>query len=570
MIEFFKKFIPYYKDYIGKFFLVILGSVLTALGTAGSAYVIKPVLDEIFINKDIDMLYTLPYAVVFLYAAKGIGRYLQAYYSSFIGLDIIRRLRDKILKNILFLDISFFYEFRSGELISRLINDVERIRSAISNFIPVFIREVMTIFALLFVVIYQSPIMAFYSLVVLPLGFLPLVYLAKKVKKYSKKSQEKNSDITSVLTEIFNNIEIIKANTTEKFELENFKKFNLEFFSLNMKMIKSNELVSPVMETLGSIAVVLVIILGGRDVIEGKMSVGSFFSFVTALFMLYTPIKRVSEIHNRMQDALAASDRIFFLLNLKAEIKSGTLSIKEIKQIEFKDVKLRYNKKDALNGVSFEAKKDETIALVGSSGSGKSSIVNLILRFYEVSDGDILIDGKSIKEYDIKSLRDKISIVTQRVYIFNDTIANNVAYGDENVDRQRVIEALKSAYAYEFVEELANGIDTKLQEFGANLSGGQRQRIAIARAFYKNPDILIFDEATSALDSKSEAKITRALKELAKNRITFLIAHRISTIEHANKILVLKDGVVIDSGNDVALSKRCEEYRKLKHKGFED
>jgi subfamily B ATP-binding cassette protein MsbA len=566
MVEFFKQFLSYYKNYVKEFIYVIIGSILTAAGTAGSAYVIKPVLDEIFIKKDVDMLYILPYAVVALYAAKGIGRYMQAYYSSYIGLDIIRELRDRILHNLLSLDISFFHEFRSGEMISRLINDVERIRSAVSNFIPVFIREVMTIIALLFVVIYQNPLMAFYSLVVLPLGLAPLIILARKVKKFSKKSQEKNSDITSILTEIFNNIEIIKANTTERLEVDNFKKANKQFFDINMNMIKSNELVSPVMETLGSVAVVLVIILGGKDVIDGNMSVGSFFSFVTALFMLYTPIKRVSEIHNRMQDALAASERIFHLLSLKPSIKSGKITIKNgIERVEFKDVYLRYGNKEALRGVSFGVERNETIALVGDSGSGKSSIVNLVLRFYEVNKGAVLLDGVDIKEYDIKSLRDSISIVTQRVYIFNDTVARNVAYGLE-YDEGRVIEALKSAYAYDFVNMLENGIHTKLQEFGANLSGGQRQRIAIARAFYKNPKILIFDEATSALDEQSQFEITKALRVLEKSRITFIIAHRISTIEHANKIVVLKNGKILDMGSDIELGKRCEEYKKLKYK----
>jgi subfamily B ATP-binding cassette protein MsbA len=293
------------------------------------------------------------------------------------------------------------------------------------------------------------------------------------------------------------------------------------------------------------------------------MSVGSFFSFLTALFMLYTPIKKVSKLYNQLQDAVAASERIFFILDRKTTIKDGTKKVdSDINQIEFKDVSLHYEDKLALKNISLTAKKGEKIALVGNSGGGKSSIVNLLLRFYDTSDGKILFNNSEIKELTLKSLRESISIVTQRVYIMNDTVAKNVAYGLE-VDNQKVKECLKQANAWDFIEELENDIETNINEFGTNLSGGQRQRIAIARAIYREPQVLIFDEATSALDTKSEKKITQALENISKDKITFIIAHRLNTIESADKIVVLKEGEILCIDTHKNLLKECHEYRHL-------
>jgi subfamily B ATP-binding cassette protein MsbA len=294
------------------------------------------------------------------------------------------------------------------------------------------------------------------------------------------------------------------------------------------------------------------------------MSVGSFFSFLTALFMLYTPIKKLSSLYNQLQEAVAASERIFFLLDKEPLIQGGTKEIPEkIENILFENVKLKYGTKKALNGINLEAKQGEFVALVGDSGGGKSSLVNLILRFFDPSDGKILINGVDLKEFSLKSLRDNIAIVTQRVYIFHESVAANVAYGKE-IDEEKVIEALKKANAYEFISELPDGIYTHLDEFGANLSGGQRQRIAIARAIYTDPKILIFDEATSALDSKSEKKITEAMENLIKDKITFVIAHRLSTVKKADKIVVLKHGKVSAIGSDEELHMSSKEYLKLK------
>ncbi len=572
MKQFFKQYIPYYKNYIGKFTLVIIGIILVSVGTAGTAYIMKPLLDDIFVNKNEEMLAIIPIIIIGLYTAKGIGRYMQAYYISYIGQDIIRKVRDKFLNHILNLDLIFFHESHSGELISRITNDINRIQNAVSTQISKIIQEIITIFALVGVTIYQSAELAFYGLIVMPLTLYPLSLMAKKVKKLSFKSQEKNSDITAHLSETFNNIEIIKANSTEYLELDDFEKHNQEFFKINLKAVKINELVSPFMEILGAIALAVVVTVGGRSVINGEMSVGTFFSFLTALMMLYTPIKSLSSLFNKLQDAIAANERINTIFALQAKIKSGQESFENhCDTIKFIDVSLKFTKetsndsfedKYALQNINLEASKGETIALVGDSGGGKSSLINTLIRFYDVNNGDILLNGTSIKDFSLKSLRDSISIVTQRVYIFNDTIGQNVAYG-QPYDETKVKNALQQAHALDFIDDLSHGIDTVLDESGTNLSGGQRQRIAIARALYKNPQILILDEATSALDNESESIITEVLDEVSKDKITFVIAHRLSTIKNANKIAVFKNGKIICQGCEKELLDNCNEYKRL-------
>lgn len=557
------RFLPYFKDYKFQFSLAIIGMILSAVGTTATAYIIKPVLDKIFIEHNEELLTLLPFAVVLVYIVKGGGGFLQVYYASFIGQDIVRRIRDKLLQKILSFEMGFFHEYRSGELISRSINDIERIRQVVSNIIPMIIRELLTIVALLGYIFYINPKMAVLAIIFLPATGFPLSHLSKKMKRLSHASQEKLSDLTSRLSEIFNNIEIIKANATEKYEHQRFEVENKKIFDINIKATKTTELVSPMMEIVGSLAVALVIMYGGKEVIAGEMSAGSFFSFLAALFMLYTPIKRVSKMYNNMQDAIAASERIFSLLDRKNKIVGTSLALSgEISKIAFKNVDLYYEDKKALSDVSFDVKKGESIALVGNSGGGKSSIVNLLLRFYDVNSGEISFNDNNINNYSLDSIRKSISIVTQRIYIFNDSVAANVAYG-ELIDEEKVISCLKQANAWDFIQELEDGINTKINEFGTNLSGGQRQRIAIARAIYRDPKILIFDEATSALDTKSEQEITKALEQISKDKITIIIAHRLKTIEKVDKIIVLKEGKVSCIGSKGELLKHCDEFMHL-------
>ncbi len=563
MREFYKHYIPYIKDYKLKFFFAVIGMILVAGGTAGTVYIIQPLLDDIFINKDKEMLFLMPFIVVAIYSTKGIGGYVQKYYISYIGQDIVRRIRDKLLSHILNLDMAFFHKNHGGKLISRITNDINRIQLAVSNYVADIIREALTIVGLVGVAIYQSPELAFYGLVVLPIALIPLSKLAKKMKKLSFRSQESISDITSHLSETFNNVELIKANSTDELEMKDFKRHNQNFFAVTLKTVKTNALVSPIMEIIGSIGFAVVILVGGTQVINGTLTTGSFLSFTTALFSLYTPVKRLSSLFNQLQDAIAADIRIKDIFSQQAKIKDGTLAFpKNIEKISFKDVELKYDDFVALKNINFEIKKGQTMALVGDSGGGKSSLINLLIRFYDISKGEIIFNDNDIKDFTLLSLRNNISVVTQRVYIFNDSVAANIAYGYE-VDERKVVKALKQAHAYDFVCNLDEGIYTKLDEFGTNLSGGQRQRIAIARALYKNPQILILDEATSALDNESESIISEVIQEVSKDKITFVIAHRLSTIKNADKIAVFNKGEIVGLGSEAELIDSCKEYQRL-------
>ncbi len=563
MRRLFKDYLPYLKEYKFKFFLSVLGMIAVAIGTAGTAQLIKPVLDDVFINKNEQMLILMPFLLFGAFFLKGAGYYIQTYYMSYIGLDVIKKLRNKLVSHLMYQDIEFFTKMHSGEILSRVTNDISRIQSVVSNIIPNIIRESLTIVALTGYVIYESPKLAFYFLIVMPLAIFPLSKLSKKMKRYSKLSQESTSVMTSRLGEIFSNIEIIKSNSSQDFENKRFAKDNQSVFNYLIKQVRANALTTPVMEILGSIAIGVVIYVGGMEVISGKLSVGGFFSFSTALFMLYTPIKRVSSIYNQTQDATVAHERMLELLSIKPIVTSGEkLLTSKVQTVSFEQVGLEYGDTKALNRISMDIKMGESIALVGNSGAGKSSFVNLLVRFYNPSSGLIRLDGVDIKEIDLISLHQKIAYVTQRIYIFNDTVANNIAYG-ENVDKPRVIEALKKANAYDFIEKLADGIETVLSENGSNLSGGQRQRVALARAIYKNPDILILDEATSALDNVSQRAIQNALKSLKEEMITITIAHRLNTIEDADKIFLFQDGDIVCYGKHGYLLENCEKYQEL-------
>lgn len=548
--------------YKQKFFFAILGMIAVAVGTTLSAHLLKPVLDDVFINKDAEMLKLIPFAIVGVFMLKSIGRYVQTYYTVYIGDDIVRKLRDKLALHLMYQDMSYLNKMRSGELLSRVTSDIARIQQVVSSMIPQLMVKSMLIVTLTVYVIYQSPKLAFYFLFIMPLALFPLQILAKKMKKYSKRSQESNADLTSRLTEIFNNIEVIKSSSSQEFEYQRFSKENMNFFKLAIKQMKINALVGPSLEVFGSVAIAVAIYVGAFQVINDEITVGTFFAFVTALFMLYDPIKVLSNIHNRIQDAVAATERLNELFDNTATIVSGDKKLQHVDKVEFHSVSLKYDDKQALNNIDLEAEKGKVYALVGDSGAGKSSFVNLLVRFYDPTDGKLNINGINISDYTLDSLHQKIAYVTQRIYIFQDSILANVAYGGE-ADEERVIMALKKAQAWEFVENMDDGVHTVLDEFGVNLSGGQRQRIALARALYKSPEILILDEATSALDNKSEKAIQKALEVLKDEMITFVVAHRLSTVEKADTILLFEAGEIIERGSYSELLKSSAAFRKL-------
>ena len=564
MIQTFKRYWPYIKRYQVYFFVVLIGILMTVSATLATAEIMKYIMDDMFIEKNKDMIIYIPLGIIIIYTINSIGRYIQSVSMNIIGLSILSTLREVLLEKIVYQDMMFLYKNRSGELISRITNDINRVNYFVSNMMPELFREALTVVGIIVYVIYLNPSLAFYSLVVLPLAIYPLILIAKRLKKLSHRSQEKNADLVSRLTEVFNNTEIIKANATEEFELNRFSKENRNFLHVNIKSVYMTQLVSPMMEIIGASGLAAVLYMGSKEVlIVESITPGEFLSFFTAVGLVFQPIRRIGSIYGKIQDALAASERVFSVLDTPIEIKDGVVQLEDkISSIIFKDVALHYDEKVALKNITIDFKTDRHIALVGDSGGGKSSLINLLLRFYDVSEGTVLINGKNIKEYNQASLRHQISLVSQRVYIFADTLASNVAYGEE-MDEVRVKEALQKADATAFVESLDDGIYTLMDEFGINLSGGQRQRIAIARAIYKHSSLLLLDEATSALDNESEKRIQEALEDYSKDKITITIAHRLSTVEGADRILVFNRGEIVASGSHVELLEHSKEYQQL-------
>jgi len=558
-----KRYWPYIKEYKLQYLFVFLGIILTVGGTVATAEIMKYVMDDMLIEQKESMLTLIPLALVGIYFFKGIGRYIQSVAMNYIGQHIVTRFREILLDKIINLDMSFLYLNRSGELISRVTNDITRIQYFVSNMLPELFRESLTVVGLVTYIIILDPHLAFYSLVGIPLIIYPLILIAKKLKKYSHRSQAKNADVITRLTEVFNNSEVIKANATEKYEMDRFSQENWQFFKINMKSVYVGEIVSPMMEIIGASGLAAVIFLGGREAYNGNITPGEFIAFLTAVGQVFQPIRRIGSIYSKIQDAVAASERVFEILDRENKILNGALFLEEdIKNIEFKNVELLYEDSYALDNVNVTLQSGENIALVGDSGGGKSTFINMLLRFYDPDKGSIYINGIDIKKYENESLKHHISLVTQRIYIFQDTLAANVAYGQE-IDEVKVHEALELADATEFVASLEDGIHTFMSESGSNLSGGQRQRVAIARAIYKHSSLILFDEATSALDNESEKRIQSALDAYTKDKITITIAHRLSTIEHADKIFVMQKGSIVASGTHSELLKSSEVYQRL-------
>ncbi len=564
MKKVFKRYIPYIKEYKVQYFIVLIGILLTVAATIATAEIMKYVMDDMLIEQKEEMLTLIPLAMIGIYFLKGIGRYIQSVYMNYIGQHIVSRFRELLLDKIINLDMSFLYINGSGEMISRVTNDIARIQYFVSNMLPELFREGLTVVGLVGYIIYLNPNLAFFSLVGIPLIIYPLVLIAKKLKKYSHRSQAKNADVITRLTEVFNNCEVIKANATEKFEMNRFSNQNWQFFRINMKSTYVGEIVSPLMEIIGAAGLAAVIFLGGREAYNGEITPGEFIAFLTAVGQVFQPVRRIGSIYAKIQDAVAASERVFEILDTPSKIVDGEKVLDEdIYEITYKDVVLKYENYNILDGVNLKIKSGENIALVGDSGGGKSTFMNMILRYYDPDSGEVCVNGTNIKEFTQKSLKHHISLVTQRIYIFQDTLAANVAYGEETIDEEKVHEALRLADATEFVNGFENGINTMMSEAGTNLSGGQRQRIAIARAIYKHSSVILFDEATSALDNESEKRIQAALDAYTKDKITMTIAHRLSTIEHADKILVLQKGRIAAQGTHTELLENSEVYQRL-------
>lgn len=556
---FFRRYWHYITMHKWHYFMLIVGMVIGAIGSGGSAYVIKPLTDKVFEAKDESMLYIIPLALIAVFFVKGLGSYIQGYYMSYISANVNKLMRENMLKHLLSFELGFFDKKRGGELFSR-INDIGTVTEFATVYPMSLLNTCLTILAYAIVIIYNGSFLALLAFAIMPLCLIPIRIIAKKLRALANESFQSGVNMSSRLLEIFNNMEIIKANSGEKLEYNHYKQESDNMLRLTRKSTRISLLTSPVMEFLASIAIAIVVIIGGREVIQGQLTTGEFFSITAAMLLLYKPIKSLNGSFIGVQSALVASERISDILDREPSIKDGTKILKApIHSIDIKDVTLRYDNLEALKNLSISFKRNTVAALIGKSGSGKSSLVNLILRFYEPIRGNVSINGIDVKEFKQASLRENIAIVTQRIFIFHGSIASNVAYGNE-IDEERVIDALKKAQAYEFVQNFELGIHTILDEFGKNLSGGQRQRIAIARAIYKNPDILILDEATSALDEHTEEIFKDTLSLLKEDKILIIIAHRPSTIELAQRVIRINEGQVINEWSK-------EEYQEARKQG---
>ncbi|MFQ5587436.1 MAG: lipid A export permease/ATP-binding protein MsbA [Nitrospiria bacterium] len=574
-MKLYRRLLHYLKPYLKWLISSVLCAGVVSATTAAYAWLIKPVIDDIFIRKDQEMLFFVPLAIVVVSLLKGLSTYGQAYFMRYAGSWIIADLRKALYRHMLLLPVGYHTEQSTGQLISRIIHDVQVMQNAVSTVIKDLFQQSLTLVALVGVVFYQDWRLACFVMLGMPAITYPIVRIGKRLRTIARKGQERAGDLTNILQETLSGIRIVKAFGRETFEAERFSKKNDYYYQTVVRAIAVGEITSPLIETILSFAIGAIIWYGGSRVIADEMTPGTFFSFMTAASMMYAPIKSLSRSNNQLQQAMSAAERVFGVMDLQNErqLDSGKQLLPKLEgAVCFDAVSFSYagSKSRALSGIRLEAAPGDIIALVGSSGAGKTTLINLIPRFYEATQGRILMDGHAIQDVTLDSLRAQIGIVSQEIVLFDETVRWNIAYGTEGATNAQVQAAAEAAYADRFIEKLPLGYDTLIEKGGANFSGGERQRLAIARALLKNPPILILDEATSALDTESEFIIRKALARLMKNRTTFVIAHRLSTIQRATCIYVIDKGRIAESGRHDDLIQQDGLYRKVYQMQFKD
>jgi len=561
----------YVKKHSRKLIISIICMIIVSATTALNAWMMQPVLDDIFIDKNESLILIIPLAILLIAVVKGISSYIQSVLMSFVGYRLVADLQSDMFGSLIKCDISFFSKTNSGTLISRFLADVGALSRGVHNVIINIIKDFFTLFFLIGVLFYHDWKLASISLLIFPLAIYPISRIGKRLRKISKNTQVGFGFLTKRLTESLQSIKTIKSFNAENVETVKVEKEVENIFQLTYKSSRVNSISRPLMETLGGLAIAVIIYTGGSQVISGTTTPGTFFSFLTALLMAYQPIKSLASLNATLQMAMAAAERIFNIIDTKPLIiekqnnKDIHLKNDTTYNVKFSDVTFAYesSNKNILSNINLNIKRGEKIALVGYSGAGKTTLLNLLPRFYEIKRGRITINDIDIRDLSFNFLRNHFSLVSQDIVLFDDTIKYNICYGQNNINNKQILEACKKANCEEFIKKFPKGINENIGEKGVKLSGGQKQRIAIARAFLKNSPFLLLDEATSSLDSRSEKKIQTSLANLMKNKTSLVIAHRLSTIIDANKIILLHNGKVVEIDNHKNLLKKSKIYKNL-------
>ena len=552
-----------------KIFLALIMMVISAAATGLHAWLVRPALDEVLIKGNKEMLFLIPIAIIIVTLIKGLATYTHSYQMSKVAHSIIAKLQIQMFEKLMYLDLKFYSDSKSGNLISRLINDTHYLRQAIVKSVTGIIKDVLVIIFLLGNMFYQSWSLTLFAFFAFPLALWPIRKIGKSIRKITYTIQNEIASFSNVLAESIKGIRQVKSYTKENYE----KRRAYETISFIQKYFTRSAFISnrlsPLMEFIGSLAIALSIYVGGVFVLNESMTTGQFMSFLVSLLLAYQPVKALGNLNISVQEGLAGAERIFNLLDTSKNRMEKITSENKIKlngNIILKNVSFAYSEKNVLNNISLEIPKGKKVALVGLSGSGKSTIANLIVRFFDNYNGQILIENKDIKKIELVDLRNNISMVTQETILFNDSIANNIKYGKLDASEEEIKNVAKTSGISEFSENLENQLDTVIGESGVKLSGGQRQRIAIARAILKNGPILIMDEATSSLDNITEKEVLKTIKNLMKDKTTLIIAHRLSTIEDSDIIYVLDKGKIESFGTHQELLNKSEIYKKLQLK----